>query len=781
MGGVSTGATARQGAGRWARIASLGLAVAAVEAFVLALWLRFNAAPPGGGSEFPADFVNYYYPMTEQVVARWARGELPLWNPQACAGLPLLATLQVGAFHPGMALSLWLSPEVALPARMLLESGLGALFALLLFRAWGAGLLAASFGAALFVFACVMGRSFWPPELATVIWLPWLLLCADRMARRGRLRHWLGLAVGTALALLSGFPQYLVYGFALVGPVAALRLVEAARADARPLRLAGRRGLALVAAVALGLGLAGVQLLPTAELVGEGVRAHALTAREVHYLGVQGTLGRFVANAVDPRPKGITFAYRGDTGYLGIAALLLAAVGLAARRRAPLSWLLVGIGSAALLLSYGFAGPAAALYALYAKIPVVGAFRTPERLQLLTLLAWIALAVAGFDALARGALRRQAMPALLTAGGLAVAAAAWGGTGAALRAAACFTLVFAAWRAAPRLRARVVLCAALWALAALDVWTATAAQGSLRALPVAWARIPSAHGHVAGTPHDLLAIVGTRPPERMAFVRVDPISGAGPLAGVPRLRCLEPLKPRALALLEERARRRDPRGLDAGPERFPGLYDSAGVARILEATSRGPLDADERRALTRALRARFHAGLPPDPEPAEHLQVRLAENPDALPRAYLVHEVEVVPLVVALDRLLDGRLDATRALVERDPGPLAHPDGPRRRRPAHIAVYRPERVEIDVHAEAAGLLVLSDTYYPGWTARLGDETLPIVRTNGLFRGVRVPAGEHRVIFEYAPASLRRGAALSLASALAIALAPVVVRYTRMRT
>ncbi len=72
----------------------------------------------------------------------------------------------------------------------------------------------------------------------------------------------------------------------------------------------------------------------------------------------------------------------------------------------------------------------------------------------------------------------------------------------------------------------------------------------------------------------------------------------------------------------------------------------------------------------------------------------------------------------------------------------------------------PTRVELEVSAPRAGFLVLNDTYFPGWQARVDGVAAPIFRTNFFVRGVVVPAGTRRVVFEYRPLSLALGATLS---------------------
>jgi hypothetical protein len=83
-------------------------------------------------------------------------------------------------------------------------------------------------------------------------------------------------------------------------------------------------------------------------------------------------------------------------------------------------------------------------------------------------------------------------------------------------------------------------------------------------------------------------------------------------------------------------------------------------------------------------------------------------------------------------------------------------------------------VEITTRNLADGFLVLKDTWYPGWEARVDGTKVPIYRVNGCFRGVIVPAGEHKVVFEYKPTLIYVSGAISLIvtlTLLAIALWP----------
>jgi uncharacterized membrane protein YfhO len=69
-------------------------------------------------------------------------------------------------------------------------------------------------------------------------------------------------------------------------------------------------------------------------------------------------------------------------------------------------------------------------------------------------------------------------------------------------------------------------------------------------------------------------------------------------------------------------------------------------------------------------------------------------------------------------------------------------------------------VTIDVDATGRGLLALSDTFYPGWTATIDGQETPILRANGVMRAIVVETGRHTVNFHFLPGSFRSGAIVS---------------------
>lgn len=164
-------------------------------------------------------------------------------------------------------------------------------------------------------------------------------------------------------------------------------------------------------------------------------------------------------------------------------------------------------------------------------------------------------------------------------------------------------------------------------------------------------------------------------------------------------------------------------------------------------------------------------------------------NLHALPRAWVVHRVDVLPAALAEDDPVavgrrtqtilfpEGRVRDFRheAVVEADDSHhfehLSTPIGPVRSS-CRIVEDTPQRVVVEANLDRAGLLVLNDFYHPGWTAEViaGDHRWSprIRRTNRIMRGVNLPAGKQRVIFRYRPTRFYLGAAVSAPSWLALA-------------
>ena len=140
--------------------------------------------------------------------------------------------------------------------------------------------------------------------------------------------------------------------------------------------------------------------------------------------------------------------------------------------------------------------------------------------------------------------------------------------------------------------------------------------------------------------------------------------------------------------------------------------------------------------------------------------VKIYENLNVRPRAYLVHQVHAAPTpAIALAYLLDDHAvqGGQAAVVEAD---LTLDSQPAADDSATMVKYTAQEVVVQSRSQAEAFLVLSDTAYPGWQATVDGAPTEIYTTNYLFRGVRVPAGTHEVRFVYAPTSWHRGVMVS---------------------
>jgi hypothetical protein len=139
----------------------------------------------------------------------------------------------------------------------------------------------------------------------------------------------------------------------------------------------------------------------------------------------------------------------------------------------------------------------------------------------------------------------------------------------------------------------------------------------------------------------------------------------------------------------------------------------------------------------------------------------LYENADFAPRAFVVTDVRAEPDPQRALALLSG-LDLRRtAVVERPVADLAAPGSGATFPPATSArILRYSAGALEVSVDGPGLLLMTETFYPGWRAAVDDRAAPIVRADLLFRGVPVPAGTHRVRVWYDPASVKLGFGLS---------------------
>jgi len=81
---------------------------------------------------------------------------------------------------------------------------------------------------------------------------------------------------------------------------------------------------------------------------------------------------------------------------------------------------------------------------------------------------------------------------------------------------------------------------------------------------------------------------------------------------------------------------------------------------------------------------------------------------------------------------------------------------------------RANSVDCVVVSTEAGELILRDLDYPCWSVTVDGLPAESLRIDNLFRGVRVDAGEHHVVWTYRPRSFLIGVAISVVTLLLLA-------------
>ncbi len=761
----------------------------------------------GNGS----DIYSYQYPMRAAIRRMLAAGEWPLWNPWMLAGAPLLGAWQLGLLYPLSWLTLALPPGLGLDVDRALHGVILIGGAMALGNARFAGSLLRPSRAALASAALIAGAGVtWGHIYAGHVsfhaawaWQPWVLALALRATRTHDRLAWLGAVGCFGLGLLAGHPQVVTYGaYALMAVLLAEALDGAGwtrGGEAMDDSFARRVGTAVVVGATVGIGgawLAAAQLLPTIEMLPALNRS--LATREELAQAFSPPLASLLT-AIAPEAFGSasarasSFGWHEAVGGLSPGLLALALTALPTRR----GWILGLAVVAFIALVPGENGPL--LSHLIGVAPGVDAFRVPSRW-------WLAatLLVATLVADAVGHTQSADTSAPVTAKDARTGPPTQG----TLAGRALYTLrwLLPAALAVGAIALAITLTSATpWWRTGLKDDLNTAESAAIAVATggrLAWAALVAAAVAVAAARAQLRQVV-------VIVVLVAAVADAGALAGSvldkarmwPLARMAwTPAQASALTTAVGNGRRLTtaPRLRHANRGGADGVAIAGGYEtavpmmtnRYLNLANGRPADRYQvnfqlRRAspwLDRmavshllyeqadgATRARF----PAFREVARSDGLVLAAAPTALPRLGLAPQRRLEPDRQAAIAALET-LAADVVLVDREL------KGEARDGTLLIASERNDRVDIDVRLEQSGVVVLRDVWMAGWTARIDDAEVDIAIADGLFRAVAVPAGSHRLRFDYVPPGLLMGIWLAAAGWLAFFAALVLVLRSRKR-
>ncbi len=716
--------------------------------FLVAPWSAMAPAPPHANPAL-ADVSQVFHPWTLYTSREIRAGRLPLWNPYAYAGVPFLSNPQTALFFPLTWLSWALPSTLALTLPQILKVAVAGPAMYWFLRTLAVSPLAAFVGGAGFMLSTTLIA--WLPWTysTTIVFLPILFGLVERLAQRVDRRRvaLLGLALGADV--LAGYPPSAFHGLLAAAAWAVIR----APWRARPLAyFAGLGGAGLLAA-----GLTAVQMLPALDYMREsavyfyrsqwtpplaaGARS-ALTALMPYFFGV-GT----------QTWSGWQFGIMST--YVGVVPLLGLPLALLAWRRSPTVPLAVMAAGVA-AIHYG--APVADALADAPGMALV------NKLRLMPLLVFpvCALGALGLDAAAGGRAPTRStvavrawFVALVVIALAAVARVIGGPVVSELR--PSLVIQFLAFLLALTAGALLLLRwladgGARWGVALAAVQVASVAPVAATYLPV----------------HDARWLYPTPPAvawlqQHAAGARTVMADQVGFLYGIRQASGYDGLTPRRIEQVAG--------PIGSGNARLAGFAEN--VAALHGSEPLAPLSVlfSPVRDLVgiRWIVLGRHAE-PPGPGlrlAYDGADARIFENPAALPRAFVAGRARCVEDRAALALLRSRAVDLSKEVLLADCAAPLTAGPPPQRTQAGIEVDDAERVVVAASTDAPAWLVLTDTWFPGWTARLDGATVPIARANHAFRAVALPAGSHRVEFTFRPRGLGLGAAITLLSVGAV--------------
>ena len=741
-----------------------------------------------------------HWPWRRVAMAALSAGEIPVINPSASGGEPLLANPNAVLLYPTVLFEKILTPAAAFNLHYLVHVLWAFLGACALARRLGLAPGPAFFAGIAFAFSGMMlsYASAFANSGAAAAWTPWCAAAAVDLARAADVRRGvraaaaLGIAFG--LQLLAGEPALTLLTAILASLLAAGEILGAAPGEraASLRRLAGGGLLAGLSAAALAAAL----LLPLRSVLPLTYRGQHLYSERAFgaspfaaWRALEWFFPRFGGDPGQLGP-GAHWQYAlhaGDLVYIwcvtfGVVPLL--AILVASLRRD--FWnrrviLLASVAVVSLLFAFGSSLP---FFRALGAIEFLRRMRYPIKFYLVTT-ACVALlsgfAVAHLRELRAGAGARRREIAALTAAGALYAAAffAAGPDGLldravrpllgnlALSPAALLPAIRRSFRGDAVFGLAAAVAVAVFLLArrpSRGAAHALAFAALLLAFPWGLPLFVSADERVLERPPAILAALGDRSgvflSPRLAEFNVLATGTAHPrlsptVSRLSRVQ-IEELIPQTGAPFQVRY------VFDSDPDGSYGYYNRLCSESLAAATPA------ERGRILRIYGARW----------------MLADEGEGLPSLESVTGFEVAGRRLELFRVseplaelrwtgrehrrrsLSGALELIRSPLFRPetdvvlPGALDS-DPPAGAPTARLTATRiaSDRAAARVASESAGYVLFSRTYFPTWKARVDGSAVPVSVANARDLAVRVPRGEHEVEFEFDRSPFRRGVAV----------------------
>lgn len=760
------------------------------------IWKGYERGVPN--KPIGTDNPKLFYPYRKFTTEEFKKGNIPMWNPYVFSGNVHAATYQAAVWYPFNILYFLLSQADAWSMLVLLQPILVGWFTYLFLRSQGISGRGSLFGAATFAFSGWM-ISWWEESIVivhSILWLPLALFASTLIwEQKRKISGWVLLIIALSMSLLAGFLQMSIYLFTAVSAWNLFCWYLHKRQN-QSLRQLVWIGLAFVAT----LFITAIQWLPALEAYGLSPRGtvkatflfdqylvpleHFVTLLAPDFWGNPGSYNYFF-----PR-----LFYHEKVIWIGLFPLIFALLGVGLwRDRKIRFWIIFS----AIVLSLGFAFPTSWIWHIL-NIPVLSAAQ-PARIFVLFAFGASILASYGMDAWLVGLIPKKRVVMLLTIVSM-MQAMLWGITlisrwhlsrdatlsgetielygrlaTISFRNMALPTFFTGIAWIAMTLRVRLSICYVVILVATLT-WSLYQADKFLYFSDRRF-EFPETEPikKLKELTTDNLARVwgygdASITPNMMSYYGLYSSEGYDALFSRDYGELLHTIKTGGVVsdqidrtdVILKGMTERDP--MDQSPLRLR-FMSLLGVRYILEYKN-----AEQQQALTQEKR------FPPALFTIvwEDNAWRIWEYKKALPRAWFAGSlrVEKDPQRI-VDFILNEQIDLTQeAIVGEMPDGVSSHTGPTRTNVV-IRGYFPTRIELEVVSSDSGMVVISDTYFPGWVARVDGELTKIYRTNYALRGIPVSGGKHSIQLTYEPISFRISVAGTVSG---IGLSVVVVLF-----
>lgn len=720
-------------------------------------YMGYGAGGIPNKAQYP-DTIRQMYPWKTAVIHSLKQGKLPLWNPYNFSGSPLLANFQSAALYPPGILYMLLAQIDAWTILVIAQPLLATLFTYLFGRKIGMGTLGSWMAAVSYGFSGFMAVWLEYNTIGhVVLWLPLMLLAIEHIRERPS-AQWLGIYTSAhVMSLLAGHPQVYAYAGAFTLVFGLFRLNRTMWPY-------------LLGFTALGIGIAGLQIIPGAELISHAARSpHDPGNLFAKILIHPGQLFALPFPNLFGNPATRTYwpadTFVGKVTSIGLIPLFFSLSALRRKDTVSKWFVLAAIATTVLLTTnpitqilyrvpiplFTSSSPTLMSFLLAFSLSMVCGlgldFWIRDKHSLKKLLRRTIQVVALFAVLFIGT-KLPFTPELSLHAGVAMRALIYG-----MALSAATLGLFLVAIALPKLRTTAITV--LLIIHVLDLF-------------IFFNRFnPFVPKELVFPEHKTIEYLSSVETNRYWGYGTANISAN--FASQYRLYSPEgydPLYPKWYGEFLYAYRNGQPMEIFDNASRSDAAVASRfGDGGLSDVTKRKVLSAlSVRYILDRMENASSEQTYPPGiiKKIMDFDDWSIYENTTALPRAFIAGESKTYTNGSDFSGQFfsEGFNPLTTALF---PAVQKQASGIPASGSAAIISYEPERIVIKTDSTVSGTLILTDTYYPGWKATVDGKPQDIQKVNWTMRGIAIQQGGHEVILTYEPNSVRWGILLSATS------------------